>query len=390
MQLPFGANPRNDGVNEVLIESGKTLKLTLTPSTFDGGRSGFSVTGFPTEGQYRMIDNTVFLVKPPTHASKKDPMHELSDNSVQKRAEALSGMLLLNQEQGTHEPPSSDIVFILSDLYFNLLYKGEETLLLSRNSSAIFPNPDPSFSLVEGGPHFEQNASWLLLTRADFWQSSIPKMAKTISPWMLIDAERWKETGGYTQNTPRGPRRNLNLKPNCSEVIYSRSIPELGESLSYQMISVEDHLELFAKWQNSDRVHSGWRQRSEDMKEHEQFIQECIKAPDRWGMIGYWGNEPWGYVEIYWVKESNVAPFYRCGPYDMGFHALVGEERFRGGHRVRTWMGAAVHVSQLPRQRLRQSCRRHVSQADKRLSNVFSPATNRSSASRWIHVPNSS
>ena len=49
-------------------------------------------------------------------------------------------------------------------------------------------------------------------------------------------------------------------------------------------------------------------------------------------------------MEIYYAKESSLRGFYDLHDFDRGFHALVGEERFRGPHRVRAWMGSVIHL----------------------------------------------
>lgn len=73
-------------------------------------------------------------------------------------------------------------------------------------------------------------------------------------------------------------------------------------------------------------------------------MQKNERNPYTIGLIGEWDGEPWGYVEIYYSKQSNLKDFYNAGQHDRGFHALVGEERFRGAHRVRSWMGSVVHM----------------------------------------------
>ncbi|KDN41880.1 putative siderophore biosynthesis protein [Tilletiaria anomala UBC 951] len=158
---------------------------------------------------------------------------------------------------------------------------------------------------------------------------------------------------------PSGTLRNAGIKPVPGSIVYRRYIPEVAQHLSYRMVSIGSpeagegardgpaysrDVQLCAKWQNSDRVHAGWRQRDPAMSAHFDCIKEIVDDPARFGLIGYWDDEPWGFVEIYFAKESNVAPFYQVADRDMGFHALVGEAKYRGAHRVRTWMGAAVHL----------------------------------------------
>jgi len=62
--------------------------------------------------------------------------------------------------------------------------------------------------------------------------------------------------------------------------------------------------------------------------------------------IGLWDGKPFGYFEIYWVKEDNLGKYLSSvdvQDWDRGFHVLVGEEEYRGKHRVGPWISSLVH-----------------------------------------------
>ena len=64
--------------------------------------------------------------------------------------------------------------------------------------------------------------------------------------------------------------------------------------------------------------------------------------------IGCWDGKPFGYFEIYWVKEDKLSSHVGSatggvGEWDRGIHCLVGEQEFRGPGRVRVWLSALVH-----------------------------------------------
>lgn len=127
--------------------------------------------------------------------------------------------------------------------------------------------------------------------------------------------------------------------------LYTRYILELGETLTFEVASSKDDafVKKFTEWHNSSRVSAGWRQKGSEADQR-RYLQDVEESDATIGLVGKWNGQPWGYVEVYWAKESNIGPYYDAGDYDRGFHALVGEEHFRGPHRVRTWMGSVIHM----------------------------------------------
>jgi len=104
--------------------------------------------------------------------------------------------------------------------------------------------------------------------------------------------------------------------------------------------------ELLHKWMNDPRVAASW---GEDgpISHQEAFLKHNLTSKHSFPVIGSFDGKPFGYFEIYWVKEDRLAAHLTggtgCGDWDRGFHLLVGEPEFRGAHRVRVWMSALVH-----------------------------------------------
>jgi len=70
-----------------------------------------------------------------------------------------------------------------------------------------------------------------------------------------------------------------------------------------------------------------------------------ISSPRTLPAIGLWDGKPFGYFEIYWVKEDILGKHLgdRAGDYDRGVHVLVGENDFRGKQRVKAWITSLAH-----------------------------------------------
>ncbi|RMZ74551.1 siderophore biosynthesis [Pyrenophora seminiperda CCB06] len=169
--------------------------------------------------------------------------------------------------------------------------------------------------------------------------------------------------------------------PRQGEILYTRYIPSLGQYLSFRVASISckplrhqgpvsnqspfptrnsaliaaespttgspnvgmSDTEYLHKWMNDPRVAHFW---AEDgpQSHQEEFLRRGLQSKNSFPVIGCWDGKPFGYFELYWVKEDNLGKYLpMVSDYDRGFHCLVGEQEFRGAHRVRIWLSALVH-----------------------------------------------
>ena len=103
-------------------------------------------------------------------------------------------------------------------------------------------------------------------------------------------------------------------------------------------------LQLLNKWMNVPRVSKFWGC-SGPQETQESFLRGNLKSNHSFPAIGLWDGKPFGYFEIYWVKEDILGKHLgnRAEDYDRGVHVLVGEEEFRGKHRVNAWITSLAH-----------------------------------------------
>jgi len=293
----------------------------------------------------------------PPKPKYKTAEEEPDDNSQAMRASRCASAQIDTSrfhEAGT--TPEQVVATIWVQLYVMMsLLPGEEAfnVILSHQSGIL-----DAAALLQGsglgvnhpikGGKTDLNSTMVLCPRAAFWQSCYPFWQ---SPWLLSNKSSGPFSTGlciptsYTiDNNVYHPKRPNKYLPSDGP-LYTRYVMELGETLTFEVASSKDtaFVKKFAEWQNSDRVNAGWRQRGTE-EEHHQYLKSVEESNSSIGLVGKWDGQPWGYVEVYWVKESNIGPYYDSKDYDRGFHALVGEERFRGPHRVRTWMGSLIHM----------------------------------------------
>lgn len=178
--------------------------------------------------------------------------------------------------------------------------------------------------------------------------------------------------------------------PRQGETFYTRYVPSLGQYLSFRVASLSpkpvlhrgpislpsaDHhvkplpnnaslsnlsisddaanvpttsmsdTELLHKWMNDPRVAYSWGE-SGPASHQQSFLASNLQSAHSFPVIGSFDGKPFGYFEIYWVKEDKLAPHMigsDVGDWDRGLHVLVGEDEFRGPHRVKVWLSALVH-----------------------------------------------
>jgi len=169
--------------------------------------------------------------------------------------------------------------------------------------------------------------------------------------------------------------------PRPGETFYTRYVPSVGQYLSFRIAnsSISPHVhngpvsnpplagalkerhsdsivstmqglnihacdcELLNKWMNDARVAEYWGVTGPPSVQDE-FLKNALKSKHSFPVIGCWDGKPFGYFEIYWIKEDQLGKYaIGVGNYDRGLHVLVGEEEFRGPHRVKIWLSALVH-----------------------------------------------
>lgn len=103
-------------------------------------------------------------------------------------------------------------------------------------------------------------------------------------------------------------------------------------------------LELLHKWMNEPRVNAAWGAAGPAATQR-KFLVDGLQSRHSFPVYGCWDGKPFGYFEIYWVKEDKLGRLLGgdVGNYTRGLHVLIGEEEFRGPHRVKVWLSALVH-----------------------------------------------
>ncbi|KAJ1558831.1 hypothetical protein HK096_002700 [Nowakowskiella sp. JEL0078] len=124
-------------------------------------------------------------------------------------------------------------------------------------------------------------------------------------------------------------------------VLYTEFNQSLGETLTFRVADPDIDLENFHIWMNNSRVSKFWGEQGP--KSHQaKYLDSQMKSFTSIPIIGVFNSTPFAYFEVYWAAVSNLTPFYKLDSYDRGIHMLVGDESFRGPHRVSAWLPALV------------------------------------------------
>lgn len=114
-------------------------------------------------------------------------------------------------------------------------------------------------------------------------------------------------------------------------------------------------LDLLHKWMNEPRVNLAWAEAGPKERQR-KFLEDALSSRHSFPAIGCWDGKPFGYFEIYWVKEDKLGRLLggNVDNHCRGLHVLVGEQEYRGPHRVKVWLSALVHYAWLADSRTEQ------------------------------------
>ncbi|KHJ31803.1 putative siderophore biosynthesis protein [Erysiphe necator] len=149
-----------------------------------------------------------------------------------------------------------------------------------------------------------------------------------------------------TIQTPSSIHSNFSLSPFPSPVplhLVDDGLP--SNLLKLMCTSRMTDCQLLHRWMNIPRVSKFWGCDGPILHQ-EEFLQKNLEAQHSFPVIGLWDGKPFGYFEIYWAKEDILGRHINdgsIGDWDRGIHVLVGEDEFRGKHRVKCWLTALAH-----------------------------------------------
>jgi N5-hydroxyornithine acetyltransferase len=104
-------------------------------------------------------------------------------------------------------------------------------------------------------------------------------------------------------------------------------------------------LQLLHKWMNIPRVSKFWGCAG-PISTQEAFLKANLESRHSFPVIGCWDGKPFGYFQIYWAMEDILSRHLSpgdVGDWDRGVQVLVGEDEFRGPHRVKCWLSSLAH-----------------------------------------------
>ena len=172
-----------------------------------------------------------------------------------------------------------------------------------------------------------------------------------------------------TTNSVRHPVRPK--PPRMGEIFYTRFVPSVGKYLSFRVASLSpkpvpsqgpvgpasrdalsqeqmevlamDDTSLLQRWLKIKRVSAFWGDY------HERFLSDALRSRHSFPVIGLWDGIPFGYFEIYWVREDLLGRTLGSSheteggvdEFDRGLHVLVGEGWAR--ERVQQWLSGLIH-----------------------------------------------
>jgi len=160
--------------------------------------------------------------------------------------------------------------------------------------------------------HAPASSEEIYLHRATFWQGAgtrgyhtrgwLPPSPLVVAPFPYIQS--FTRTPTVIAAHPLRPP-----KPRPGEVLYRRHCPSIGETLEFTYFDpgneseTSEHLQVFHRWHNSERVNAGWGERG-SLEKHRAYIRRLMDDPAVLPIIMSWNGEYMGYAEITYLKVA--------------------------------------------------------------------------------------
>lgn len=196
-------------------------------------------------------------------------------------------------------------------------------------------------------------ADYIFLSKAAFWQGA-GTTGYHNRGWLLSPAPVYPSLPSFTRSDMVIASHPLRPpKPQPGEILYRRYCAAVGQTLEIVSFDLEGpegragadnglskHMAAFHKWHNDERVNSAWGERG-SLETHREYIEGLLRDPGVVPCMMSWDGELMGYVEIVWVKENHAGQYYPAdvtiGEWERGVHVLVGEDKFRGVGRCKSY-----------------------------------------------------
>ncbi len=217
----------------------------------------------------------------------------------------------------------------------------EESHLLAAIEAAFVRHPELCTLSLEVPP---SRTAWLVdVGAASAAYGSQPSVVSREAFWQLPRVWQRNPREPFAQRYTLSQGRRHPMRPaKPVGTVYQRHIPWLSQTLTLDTVDIERDLAAFNRWMNDPVVAHFWEEQG-DLARHRAYLETIAADPRVTGLVGRLDGEAFGYFEVYWAKEDRIAPFYDAGDHDRGWHALIGEARFRGKPFLTAWMPSVSH-----------------------------------------------
>lgn len=156
----------------------------------------------------------------------------------------------------------------------------------------------------------------------------------------------WNRKGSYQPSLERWTQSHKVRHPlrpvEEPGVFYSRYVPAIGKHISFEMLDLDRHLDVFHEWQNQKRVAHFW-ELDKPKEELRTYLEAVHQDPHHFPAIASVDGVPAGYFEIYWVAEDRLGPYFDYQPFDRAFHFLIGNKSTLGKSYFNSFVESITH-----------------------------------------------